>query len=221
MNPDIFSQRHIGPNSDHLKEMLDVIGVDSIDELIDQTVPNNIRLQTDLNLDLPLSEQEFLEHIHALGSRNKVFKSYIGMGYNPSNLPAVIQRNILENPGWYTAYTPYQAEIAQGRLEALLNFQTMVTDLTGMELANASLLDESTSGAEAMALLFAVRERVDVKAGVVKFFVAEDIFPQTLDVLKTRAIPIGIELVVGNADEFNFGWRRRKVHCTAIDYFCR
>ena len=205
MNPDIFSQRHIGPNSDHLKEMLDVIGVDSIDELIDQTVPNNIRLQTDLNLDLPLSEQEFLEHIHALGSRNKVFKSYIGMGYNPSNLPAVIQRNILENPGWYTAYTPYQAEIAQGRLEALLNFQTMVTDLTGMELANASLLDESTSAAEAMALLFAVRERADVKAGVVKFFVAEDIFPQTLDVLKTRAIPIGIELVVGNPDEFNFG----------------
>lgn len=205
MNPDIFSQRHIGPSSDHLKDMLDVIGVDSIDELIDQTVPNNIRLQTDLNLDLPLSEQEFLEHIHALGSRNKVFKSYIGMGYNPSNLPAVIQRNILENPGWYTAYTPYQAEIAQGRLEALLNFQTMVTDLTGMELANASLLDESTSAAEAMALLFAVRERADVKAGVVKFFVAEDIFPQTLDVLKTRAIPIGIELVVGNPDEFNFG----------------
>ena len=205
MNPDIFSQRHIGPNSDHLEEMLAVIGVDSIDELIDQTVPNNIRLQTDLNLDLPLSEQEFLEHIRALGSKNKVFKSYIGMGYNPSNLPAVIQRNILENPGWYTAYTPYQAEIAQGRLEALLNFQTMVTDLTGMELANASLLDESTSAAEAMALLFAVRERADVKAGVVKFFVAEDIFPQTLDVIKTRAVPIGIELVVGNPDEFNFG----------------
>ena len=205
MNPDIFSQRHIGPNSDHLEEMLAVIGVDSIDELIDQTVPNNIRLQTNLNLDLPLSEQEFLEHIHALGSKNKVFKSYIGMGYNPSNLPAVIQRNILENPGWYTAYTPYQAEIAQGRLEALLNFQTMVTDLTGMELANASLLDESTSAAEAMALLFAVRERADVKAGVVKFFVAEDIFPQTLDVIKTRAVPIGIELVVGNPDEFNFG----------------
>ena len=204
MNPDIFSQRHIGPNSDHLKEMLDVIGVDSMDELIDQTVPNNIRLQTNLNLDLPLSEQEFLEHIHELGSKNKVFKSYIGMGYNPSNLPAVIQRNILENPGWYTAYTPYQAEIAQGRLEALLNFQTMVTDLTGMELANASLLDESTSAAEAMALLFAVRERADVKAGVVKFFVAEDIFPQTLAVLKTRAIPIGIELIVGNSDEFNF-----------------
>ena len=204
MNPDNFSQRHIGPNADQLKEMLDVVGVDSVDELIDQTVPNTIRLQTTLDLDQPLSEQEFLDHIYALGAKNKVFKSYIGMGYNPSNLPAVIQRNILENPGWYTAYTPYQAEIAQGRLEALLNFQTMVTDLTGMELANASLLDESTSAAEAMALLFAVRERAAVKAGVVKFFVAEDIYPQTLAVLKTRAIPIGIELVVGNPDEFNF-----------------
>ena len=204
MNPGNFSQRHIGPNADQLKEMLDVVGVDSVDELIDQTVPNTIRLQTTLDLDQPLSEQEFLDHIYALGAKNKVFKSYIGMGYNPSNLPAVIQRNILENPGWYTAYTPYQAEIAQGRLEALLNFQTMVTDLTGMELANASLLDESTSAAEAMALLFAVRERAAVKAGVVKFFVAEDIYPQTLAVLKTRAIPIGIELVVGNPDEFNF-----------------
>ena len=204
MNPDNFSQRHIGPNADQLKEMLDVVGVDSVDELIDQTVPNTIRLQTTLDLDQPLSEQEFLDHIYALGAKNKVFKSYIGMGYNPSNLPAVIQRNILENPGWYTAYTPYQAEIAQGRLEALLNFQTMVTDLTGMELANASLLDESTSAAEAMALLFAVRERAAVKAGVVKFFVAEDIYPQTLAVLKTRAIPIGIELIVGNPDEFNF-----------------
>ena len=204
MNPDNFSQRHIGPNADQLKEMLDVVGVDSVDELIDQTVPNTIRLQTTLDLDQPLSEQEFLDHIYALGAKNKVFKSYIGMGYNPSNLPAVIQRNILENPGWYTAYTPYQAEIAQGRLEALLNFQTMVTDLTGMELANASLLDESTSAAEAMALLFAVRERAAVKAGVVKFFVAEDIYSQTLAVLKTRAIPIGIELVVGNPDEFNF-----------------
>lgn len=204
MNPDNFSQRHIGPNADQLKEMLDVVGVDSVDELIDQTVPNTIRLQTTLDLDQPLSEQEFLDHIYALGAKNKVFKSYIGMGYNPSNLPAVIQRNILENPGWYTAYTPYQAEIAQGRLEALLNFQTMVTDLTGMELANASLLDESTSAAEAMALLFAVRERAAVKAGVVKFFVAKDIYSQTLAVLKTRAIPIGIELVVGNPDEFNF-----------------
>ena len=204
MNPDIFSQRHIGPNAAQIKEMLDVVGVDSIEELIDQTVPNNIRLQTSLNLEKPLSEQEFLEHIHKLGAKNKVFKSYVGMGYHPSNLPAVIQRNILENPGWYTAYTPYQAEIAQGRLEALLNFQTMITDLTGMELANASLLDESTSAAEAMALLFAVRDRAAVKSGVVKFFVSDDIFPQTLAVLQTRATPIGIELVVGNTEDFDF-----------------
>ena len=204
MNPDIFSQRHIGPNTTQVNEMLQVIGVQSIDELIDQTVPNNIRLPRPLKLEHPLSEQKFLEHIHNLGSKNKVFKSYIGMGYHPSNLPAVIQRNILENPGWYTAYTPYQAEIAQGRLEALLNFQTMITDLTGMELANASLLDESTSAAEAMALLFAVRDRASVKSTVVKFFVSEDIFPQTLAVLQTRAIPIGVELVIGNAEEFKF-----------------
>ncbi|MDA9760260.1 aminomethyl-transferring glycine dehydrogenase [Flavobacteriaceae bacterium] len=204
MNPDIFSQRHIGPNTTQVNEMLQAIGVQSIDELIDQTVPNNIRLPRPLKLEHPLSEQKFLEHIHNLGSKNKVFKSYIGMGYHPSNLPAVIQRNILENPGWYTAYTPYQAEIAQGRLEALLNFQTMITDLTGMELANASLLDESTAAAEAMALLFAVRGRASVKSAVVKFFVSEDIFPQTLAVLQTRAIPIGVELVIGNAEEFKF-----------------
>ena len=204
MNPDVFSQRHIGPDAVQIKEMLEVVGVNSIDELIDQTVPNNIRLHTSLNLEKPFSEQEFLEHIQDLGAKNKVFKSFIGMGYHPSNLPAVIQRNILENPGWYTAYTPYQAEIAQGRLEALLNFQTMVTDLTGMEMANASLLDESTSAAEAMALLYAVRDRSAIKSGVVKFFVTEDIFPQTLAVLKTRAMPIGIELVVGKTEEFEF-----------------
>lgn len=204
MNPDIFSQRHIGPNGNQIQEMLDTIGVPDLETLIDQTVPESIRLRQPLNLQEPLSEQEFLQHIFELGQKNKVFKSYIGMGYHPANLPAVIQRNILENPGWYTAYTPYQAEIAQGRLEALLNFQTMITDLTGMELANASLLDESTSVAEAMALLFAVRDRTAVKAGVNKFFVGDDIFPQTLSVLKTRAIPIGIELVVGNIDEFDF-----------------
>ena len=204
MNPDIFSQRHIGPNTIQVNEMLQAIGVQSIDELIDQTVPSNIRLPRPLKLGHPLSEQKFLEHIHDLGAKNKVFKSYIGMGYHPSNLPAVIQRNILENPGWYTAYTPYQAEIAQGRLEALLNFQTMITDLTGMELANASLLDESTAAAEAMALLFAVRDRASVKSAVVKFFVSEDIFPQTLAVLQTRAIPIGVELVIGNTEEFKF-----------------
>ena len=156
MNPDIFSERHIGPRGPQIKDMLNFIGASTLEGLIDETVPNNIRIQSPLKLDQPMSESEYLEHIQSLGNKNIVFKSYIGMGYHPSNLPAVIQRNILENPGWYTAYTPYQAEIAQGRLEALLNFQSMVTDLTGMELANASLLDESTSAAEAMALLFAV-----------------------------------------------------------------
>lgn len=204
MNPDIFSERHIGPNNSQIQDMLNAVGVSDLETLIDQTVPESIRLRQPLKLEEPLSEQEFLQHIFELGQKNKVFKSYIGMGYHPANLPAVIQRNILENPGWYTAYTPYQAEIAQGRLEALLNFQTMITDLTGMELANASLLDESTSAAEAMALLFAIRDRAAVKAGINKFFVADDIFPQTLSVLKTRAIPIGIELVVGNIEEFDF-----------------
>ena len=202
MKTDSFSLRHIGPRQEQRKKMLNSIGVNSMNELIDQTIPKNIRLHSPLKLEAPLSEQEYLEHIYYLASKNKVFKSFIGMGYHPSNLPAVIQRNILENPGWYTAYTPYQAEIAQGRLEALLNYQTMVTDLTGMELANASLLDESTAAAEAMALLYAVRPKV--KSGIVKFFVSDDVLPQTLSVLKTRAIPIGIKLVIGSAKEFDF-----------------
>ena len=159
MNTSSFALRHIGPRRSDLPEMLSTIGVDSMEQLIFETIPNDIRLEKDLVLDTALSEQEYLEHVNELASKNKVFKSFIGLGYHASNTPAVIQRNILENPGWYTAYTPYQAEIAQGRLEALLNFQTLVTDLTGMELANASLLDESTAAAEAMSLLFAVRER--------------------------------------------------------------
>jgi glycine dehydrogenase len=204
MKTDVFALRHIGPREVDCNKMLQLLGTDSIEKLISETVPDNIRLLSPLNLDTPLSEQEYLEHIHKLASKNKVFKSYIGMGYHPSNLPAVIQRNILENPGWYTAYTPYQAEIAQGRLEALLNYQTMISDLTGMELANASLLDESTAAAEAMALLFAVRPKPQAKAGIVKFFVSNEVLPQTLSVLKTRAIPIGIELVVGTVEDFNF-----------------
>ena len=204
MNTDLFAQRHIGPRDEHRKQMLEAVGVGSIDELINQTVPKNIRLQSPLKLEASLSEQKYLEHIYHLASKNKVFKSFIGMGYHPSNLPAVIQRNILENPGLYTAYTPYQAEIAQGRLEALLNFQTMITDLTGMELANASLLDESTAAAEAMALLYAVRPKSQTKSGIVKFFVSEEVLPQTISVLKTRAIPIGIKLVIGSAKEFEF-----------------
>jgi len=203
MNTDSFALRHIGPRTSDHQAMLDIVNASSIDELISETLPDNIKLQKPLNLDPAMSEQEYLQHIHEMASKNKVFKSYIGLGYNPSNLPAVIQRNILENPGWYTAYTPYQAEIAQGRLEALLNFQTMVTDLTGMEIANASLLDESTAAAEAMALLFAVRERQQKKDNIVKFFVDEQILPQTLSLLQTRSNPLGIELVVGSIDDFD------------------
>jgi glycine dehydrogenase len=203
MNTNDFSIRHIGPRlSDH-DAMLKTIGVSSLDQLIGETIPENIKLQKELDLDEPMSEFEYSSHINELSKLNKVYKTYIGLGYNPSILPAVIQRNILENAGWYTAYTPYQAEIAQGRLEALLNFQTMVTDLTGMELANASLLDESTAAAEAMSLLFAVRDRDQKKAEVNKFFVSDLVLPQTIDLLETRAVPIGIELVIGNEAEYN------------------
>ena len=204
MNTDSFKLRHIGPRENDHNEMLNTIGVDSLEQLINQTIPNNIRLKNSLALDEAMSEQEYLEHIQELATKNKNFKSYIGLGYHPSILPAVIQRNILENPGWYTAYTPYQAEIAQGRLEALLNFQTMITDLTGMEIANASLLDESTAAAEAMSLLFAVRERGQKKNNILKFFVSEDILPQTFSLLQTRANPLGIELVLGNHETFSF-----------------
>ncbi|WP_296316974.1 aminomethyl-transferring glycine dehydrogenase [Winogradskyella sp. UBA3174] len=203
MDTTSFALRHIGPRPHEQKAMLNTIGVTSIEQLISETIPSGIRLKEDLDLDPAMSEQEYLNHIYELSQHNKVFKSYIGLGYHPSNLPAVIQRNILENPGWYTAYTPYQAEIAQGRLEALLNFQTMVTDLTGMEIANASLLDESTAAAEAMSLLFAVRERAQKKANVNKFFVSDLVLPQTISLLETRATPIGIELVIGNEAEFN------------------
>ncbi|MBT8261044.1 MAG: glycine dehydrogenase (aminomethyl-transferring), partial [Bacteroidia bacterium] len=198
MNTESFELRHIGIRAYDYETMLKTIGVESVDQLIHETVPDNIKLTHELQIEKAMSEQEYLEHIHDLSLKNKVFKSYIGLGYHPTNLPAVIQRNIMENPGWYTAYTPYQAEIAQGRLEALLNFQTMVTDLTGMELANASLLDEGTAAAEAMALLFSVRERAQKKSNIVKFFVSDNVYPQTLSILKTRAIPLGIELVIGN-----------------------
>lgn len=204
MNTNAFALRHIGPREDDQNLMLKTIGVDSLNQLIYETIPNDIRLKNGLNLDEPMTEYEYLLHIHELSKKNKAYKTYIGLGYHPTIMPAVIQRNILENPGWYTAYTPYQAEIAQGRLEALLNFQTMVIDLTGMEIANASLLDESTAAAEAMSLLFAVRERDQKKAGVNKFFVSENILPQTLSLLQTRATPIGIELVIGKENEFDF-----------------
>ena len=204
MNTNSFENRHIGPQPEEQKEMLKAIGVDSIEQLISETIPSEIRLPNPMELDAPMSEYEYLNHIEEIGKKNKVFKSYIGLGYHEAIIPSVIKRNILENPGWYTAYTPYQAEIAQGRLEALLNFQTMVCDLTGMELANASLLDESTAAAEAMTLLFDVRDRVQKKNVVVKFFVSEEILPQTFSLLQTRAIPLGIELVVGNHRNFDF-----------------
>ncbi len=204
MNTNSFQLRHIGPNQNEQEKMLATIKADNLNQLIFETIPDDIRLKNGLDLEPAMSEYEYLAHIKTLSEKNSVFKSYIGLGYHEAIVPSVIQRNILENPGWYTAYTPYQAEIAQGRLEALLNYQTMVCDLTGMELANASLLDESTAAAEAMALLFSVREKAKKKAGANKFFVSEEILPQNLSVLKTRSTPIGIELVVGNHEDFNF-----------------
>ncbi|MHA6281477.1 aminomethyl-transferring glycine dehydrogenase [Salinimicrobium sp. CAU 1759] len=204
MNTYSFATRHIGPREHDLQDMLKTIGVDSMDQLIYETLPDDIRLKKELNLAPAMSENEYITHSISLAAKNKIFRSYIGLGYHESITPPVIQRNILENPGWYTAYTPYQAEIAQGRLEALLNFQTVVADLTGMELANASLLDESTAAAEAMSLLYEVREREQKKNDVKKFFVSEAVLPQTIDVLKTRAIPLGIELVIGDHEEFDF-----------------
>jgi len=204
MNTDSFALRHIGPRKNDVPEMLAVVGAKSIDHLISETIPEEILLDKKLDLDKAMSEMQFQKHINRLARKNKVYKSFIGMGYHESYTPAVIQRNILENPGWYTAYTPYQAEIAQGRLEALLNYQTMIADLTGMELANASLLDEATAAAEAMTMLFAVRDRAQKKQGVVRFFVSEEIMPQTLSLLQTRSRPVGIELVVGDHSTFDF-----------------
>ena len=204
MRTDAFALRHLGPRNSDLNYMFKTVGVESLDQLIFETIPDDIRLKNYLNLDAPMTEYEYLTHIQELGKKNKVFKSYIGLGYHPAIVPAVIQRNIFENPGWYTAYTPYQAEIAQGRLEAILNFQTTVIELTGMEIANASLLDEGTAAAEAMALLFDVRTRDQKKNNVKKFFVSEEILPQTLSVLQTRSTPLNIELVVGNHETFDF-----------------
>ena len=204
MNTNSFQRRHIGPSVVAQEKMLATINAESLAQLIDETVPDNIRLKSQLDLAPAMSEYQYLAHIKKLSEKNKVFKSYIGLGYHEAIVPSVIQRNILENPGWYTAYTPYQAEIAQGRLEALLNYQTMICDLTGMELANASLLDEATAAAEAMALLFDVRERAKKKVGAHKFFVSHEILPQTVALLETRAIPIGIELVFGNHEDFDF-----------------
>ncbi|PSL05842.1 aminomethyl-transferring glycine dehydrogenase [Cecembia rubra] len=189
-----FENRHNGPSQEEVSKMLQAIGAASLDELIDQTIPKSIQLEKALDLPNAKSEAGFLHDFKALASKNKIFKSFIGLGYYDTLVPGVILRNILENPGWYTAYTPYQAEIAQGRLEALINYQTMVMDLTGMEMANASLLDEATAAAEAMTMLYASKPRE--KKNAHKFFVDEKIFPQTKDLLITRSTPIGIELVI-------------------------
>ena len=202
MKRNSFAYRHIGPKAVDVDQMLSTIGLDSIDTLIEQTIPKAIRAEKELDLSDSMTEAEFGEHIAALGEMNSIFKTYIGMGYHPTVLPGVIQRNILENPGWYTAYTPYQAEIAQGRLEALMNYQTMVVDLTGMELANASLLDEATAVAEAMSMFFGAMPRNKKKTGAHKFFVDQNTFPQSITLLKTRAQPIGVELVFGDYSSF-------------------
>jgi glycine dehydrogenase len=195
-HPDIFESRHIGPNHEEINEMVKLCGAASLDQLIDETVPKNIRLKNKLKLDDALSEYEFINKISQIASKNKIYKSYIGMGYSSTILPSVIQRNILENPGWYTQYTPYQAEIAQGRLEALLNFQTVVTDLTALPIANASLLDEGTAAAEAMLMFYHSRKKDKINSN--KFFISDEVYPQTIDVLKNRAKPLGIELVIDN-----------------------
>ena len=204
MKTDVFAKRHIGIRDTDLPLMLQAIGVENIEQLIYETIPSDIRLTESLKLPEALSEHEFLSHLHEVAQKNKLYKTYIGLGYHESITPSVIKRNILESPGWYTAYTPYQAEIAQGRLEALLNFQTVVTELTGMELANASLLDESTAAAEAMTMFLSLRSRDQKKRNTLKFFVSEEVLPQTISLLKTRALPLGIELVIGKHSEFNF-----------------
>ena len=199
-----FITRHIGPRPEDVEDMLKVIGVQSVDELIEQTVPASIRLKETLDLPAPLSEDEFLEKVKSVAAKNKLFRSFIGQGYYDTISPAVIVRNILENPAWYTSYTPYQAEVSQGRLEALLNYQTMVLELTGMEITNCSLLDEATAAAEAMTMMFALRGKEMKKAGANKLFVDNKVFAQTKDVLITRSAPQGIELVYGDYNTFEF-----------------
>ena len=199
-----FLWRHVGPRPEDIEEMLGVIGVKSVDELIEQTVPESIRLKKALDLPAPLTESEFLARIKAVASKNKVYRSFIGQGYYDTISPAVIIRNILQNPAWYTSYTPYQAEVSQGRLEALLNFQTMVVELTGMALTNCSLLDEATAAAEAMQMMYALRSKEMKKAGANKLFVDNKVFAQTKDVLSTRSAPQGIELLFGDYNTFEF-----------------
>jgi glycine dehydrogenase len=215
MVKDIFESRHIGPRANEVSEMLKKIGVQSIDELIEQTIPSAIRLRKPLNVAPAMTEFQYKKHLKNIASKNKVFRSYIGMGYSGTIIPAVNQRNILENPGWYTAYTPYQAEIAQGRLEALLNFQTVVMDLTAMPIANASLLDEATAAAEAMAMMHSNRSREAQKRDAHVFFVSSDVYPQTIALLQTRSVPMGIQIELGDWKTFQF---TDKVYGALIQY---
>ena len=196
-----FVRRHIGPSENEIEEMLSVIGFEDLDTLIDATVPKDIRLPRTIDLPAGKSELDALKELREIASKNKVLRSFIGAGYYDCITPPVIQRNILENPGWYTAYTPYQAELAQGRLEALLNFQTMITNLTGLDIANASLLDEATAAAEAMTLCFAVK---NPKLESAAFFVSAGCHPQTIAVVRTRAQPLGIQIIIGDHRDFDF-----------------
>src|SRR5256885_1044413 len=196
-----FVPRHVAADEKDVAEMVKSLGFSSLDELIDATIPRKIRWREGLNLPKGLTELEVLTYFRALAAKNQVFRSFIGMGYSDCVTPPVIQRNILENPGWYTAYTPYQAEIAQGRLEALLTFQTMVMDLTGLEIANASLLDEATAAAEAMTMSYALKGKQDKEV----FLVASECHPQTIDVVKTRASVRGIEVKVASYADFRIG----------------
>ncbi|MDO5656683.1 MAG: aminomethyl-transferring glycine dehydrogenase [Flavobacteriaceae bacterium] len=215
MNTNNFSLRHIGVHGDDKQQMLNDLGVDSLQTLMDQTLPDAIKVDRELNVPTAFSELELFRHMKQLGLQNKTYKSYIGLGYYNTILPPVIQRNILENPGWYTAYTPYQAEIAQGRLEALLNFQTMVSDLTGLPIANASLLDEGTAAAEAMHMLYESRTREQKKTEANQFFVSEQVFPQTIAVLQTKAEGLNIELIIGNHQNFEF---TEKIYGVLLQY---
>jgi glycine dehydrogenase len=198
-HPDSFAARHIGPDEEECRQMLDFLGLASLDALIEKTIPRSIRMQSSLRLPESDGESAVLARLRDIASKNQICRSFLGMGYHDCITPAVIQRNILENPGWYTQYTPYQPEISQGRLEALLNFQTMITDLTGLEIANASLLDEGTAAAEAMHMSHTLHKG-DAKA----FFVSLSCHPQTIDVVQTRARPLGIRVLLGDHETFGF-----------------
>jgi len=204
MKIDLLADRHIGITPKDEEIMLKRIGVKSLDELIEKTIPANIRLKEPMKLSETLSEHKFAQHVSELAAKNKLYASYIGMGWYNTITPAPIQRNVFENPVWYTSYTPYQAEVSQGRLEALMNFQTAVSDLTGLPLANCSLLDEGTAAAEAVSMMYALRSRDQQKSGANVVFVDENIFPQTLAVMNTRAVPQGIILLTGKYQEFEF-----------------